>query len=183
MATVEKLVTAERLWELPEAADGARLELFQGELIEMTPAGGKHGKCCGLITAALVQYAKGHGAGHVATNDTGIFLERDPDTVLGPDLVYWSRARLAEMPEGFVQVPPDLVVEVVSPSDTQNHAHRKVLHYLDHGVRAVWVVDPATETVMVYRSRQEIRVLSKDDEISAPDVLPGFSCRVGEFFQ
>jgi Uma2 family endonuclease len=87
------------------------------------------------------------------------------------------------MPEGFVEVPPDLVVEVISPSDMQNHAHRKVLYYLDHGVRAVWVVDPATETVMVYRSRQEIRVLAKDDEISAPDVLPGFSCRVGEFFE
>ena len=80
------------------------------------------------------------------------------------------------------EVIPDLAVEVVSPHDTQKHLQRKVLHYLDHGVRAVWVVDPASETVTVYFSRQDIRILSKDDEISAPNVLPGFSCRVARFF-
>ena len=183
MATTEKLVTAEELSQMPDPADGTRYELFEGELIQMTPAGGRHGKCCGLIARALIGYATEHEAGHVATNDTGVFTERDPDTVLGPDVAYWSRERLPEMPLGFVEVAPDLAVEVVSPSDTQIHLHRKVLHYLDHGVRLVWVVDPGMRTATVYRSRQEIFILGDQDEITGSDVLPGFSCRVGEFFE
>ena len=183
MATTDKLVTAEDLCRMPEPLDGTRYELFEGELVQMTPAGGRHGKCCGLIARALIAYATEHGAGHVATNDTGVFTERDPDTVLGPDVAYWSRERLPEMPEGFVEVAPDLAVEVVSPSDTQIHVHRKVLHYLDHGVPLVWVVDPGVQTATVYRSRQEICILGHEDEITGGDVLPGFSSRVGELFE
>jgi Uma2 family endonuclease len=112
-----------------------------------------------------------------------VFTERDPDTVLGPDVVYWSRERLPEMPAGFVEVPPDLAVEVVSPSDTHKHLHEKVLHYLDHHVPLVWVVDPAARTVTVYRSRQDVRILAEDEEIGGDGVLPGFSCRVSEFFE
>jgi Uma2 family endonuclease len=119
----------------------------------------------------------------VATNDTGVFTERDPDTVLAPDVVYWKTERLPELPEGFVEVPPDLVVEVVSPGDSQSYVHRKVLHYLDHDVALVWVVDPKTRTVTVYRSRQDVRILGEAEEITGGDVLPGFSCRVAEFFQ
>jgi Uma2 family endonuclease len=183
MATTERTVTAEELRQMPEPVDGSRYELFEGELIQMTPAGGRHGKCCGLIARVLVEYSKEHGAGHVATNDTGVFTERAPDTVLAPDVVYWSRQRLPEMPEGFVEVPPDLAVEVVSPSDSQSYVHRKVLHYLDHGIALVWVVDPKTRTVTVYRSRRDVCILGEGEEITGGDVLPGFSSRVGEFFE
>jgi Uma2 family endonuclease len=183
MATVEKVVTAEEVRQMSESLDGSRCELLQGELIQMTPAGVRHGEIVLAVGEVLRGFVKRTQLGRVASNDPGIFTERDPDTVLAPDLAYWTRERLPKSPEGFAEIPPDLVVEVVSPYDTQKYLHRKVLYYLDHGVRAVWVVDPATETVVVYRSRQEIRVLAKDDEISAPDVLPGFSCRVGEFFE
>jgi len=75
------------------------------------------------------------------------------------------------------------VVEVVSPSDSQSYVHRKVLHYLDHGVPLVWIVDPETRTVTVYRSRRDVCILGEAEEITGGDVLPGFSCRVGNFFQ
>ena len=117
------------------------------------------------------------------SNDTGVFTHRDPDTVLAPDVAFWSHARLPEMPEGFVEVTPELVVEVVSPSDAQAHVHQKVLEYLDHGVRLIWVVDPKTRTVTVYQSRQDVRILDASEEITGHDVLPGFTCRVGEFFE
>jgi Uma2 family endonuclease len=87
------------------------------------------------------------------------------------------------MPEGFVDVPPDLAVEVVSPSDSQSYVHRKVLHYLDHRVPLVWVVDPKARTVTAYRSRKDVRILDEGEEITGDDVVPGWSCRVGEFFQ
>jgi len=183
MVTTEKLVTAEELWRMGEPEDGSRWELLQGELIQMTPAGVRHGACCGQIARVLIEYSKKHSAGHVATNDTGVFTERDPDTVLAPDVVYWKTERLPQLPEGFAEVPPDLAVEVVSPADSQSYVHRKVLHYLDHHVPLVWVVDPKTRTVTVYRSRQDVRILDEAGEITGGDVLPGFSCRVGEFFQ
>jgi len=183
MATTEKLVTAEELWQMPEPPEGARYELFEGELIQMTPAGGRHGEITLAVGTILRTFIQEKRLGRVVSNDTGVFTQRDPDTVLAPDLAYWSRERLPEMPDRFVEVAPDLAVEVVSPSDSQSHVNRKVLHYLDHGVHLVWVVDPKTRTVTVYRSRRDVCILGHADEIAGGDVLPGFSCRVGEFFE
>lgn len=182
MATTEKLLTAEELARMPEPVDGVHYELFQGELVEMTPAGARHGACCARVCVLLAGYLGSARGGHVASNDTGLFTERDPDTVLAPDVAYWSKQRLPELPDGFVTVPPDLVVEVVSPSDTQTYLQRKVLHYLDHGVKLVWLVDPGTRTASVFRARDDVVILSADDEITGGDALPGFSCRVAEFF-
>ncbi len=183
MATTEKLVTAEELWQMPEPEDGSRYELLQGELIQMTPAGGRHGETTLAVGTLLRTFVKDKRLGRVVSNDTGVFTEKDPDTVLAPDLAYWSRQRLPEMPERFVEVPPDLAVEVVSPGDSQSYVHRNVLHYLDHGVSLVWVVDPKTRTVTVYRSRRDVCILGEGEEIGGGDVLPGFSCGVGEFFE
>ncbi len=182
MTTTEKLATAEELARVQGRAAGIQFELIRGELIKMTPAGGRHGKTALTVGAMLLACVNKQNLGHVAANDTGVFTERNPDTVLGPDVVFWNRQRLPEMPEGFVEVSPDLVVEVVSPNDGQSYVQRKVLHYLDHGVPLVWVVDPKTRTTTVYRSRQDVCILEADDEITGADILPGFSCRVGEFF-
>ncbi len=65
----------------------------------------------------------------------------------------------------------------------QAHLHQKVLEYLDHEVALVWVVDPKTRTATVYRSRQDVSILGESDDIDGREVLPGFSCRVAEFFQ
>jgi len=183
MAITEKLVSAEELWRMPESLDGTRYELLQGELIQMTPAGARHGQTAVLVGSILCTFVKEKRLGHVVSNDTGVFTEKDPDTVLAPDLAYWRRETLPELPEGFAEVAPDLAVEVVSPSDSQSYVHRKVLHYLDHGVPLVWVVDPKARTVTVYRSRRDVCILSETEEITGGEVLPGFSCRVGEFFE
>lgn len=183
MATTARLVTAEQLRRLPEPDHGARYELWAGELIQPTATGGKHGACCAELGSILYRYVKERTGGVVASANTGVFTEKDPDTVLAPDLVYWSRQRLAELPEGFAEVPPDLAVEVVSPDDSQSYVHRKVLHYLDHGVALVWIVDPKTRTVTEYRSRQDVCILAEAEQITGGEVLPGFSCRVAEFFQ
>lgn len=183
MVTTEKLVTADELLQMAEPADGSRYELWAGEMVQMTPAGGRHGQTTAAVGTILCTFVKEGQLGHVVSNDTGVLTEQDPDTVLAPDLAYWSRRRLPEMPDGFVEVPPDLAVEVVSPGDSQSYVHRKVLHYLDHGVALVWVVEPKTRTVTVYRSRQEVCILAEGEDITGGDVLPGFSCRVGEFFE
>lgn len=82
----------------------------------------------------------------------------------------------------FAPLAPDLAVEVLSPSNTMSEIHDKVLDYLDAGSLLVWVVDPQSRTVTVYRSREEIRLIPTDGELDGAEVLPGFRCQVSELF-
>jgi Uma2 family endonuclease len=92
-------------------------------------------------------------------------------------------ARFAERwSRHFARLFPDLVAEVVSPSDTFSSVAEKVEDWLKAGVRLVWVIDPATQTVRVYRTGQPTQVLREQDTLSGEDVLPGFACKVSELF-
>lgn len=184
MATVtQRLITAEEFRRMPERADGSKQELVRGVTLTMPQPGFQHGLCQLRVGGLLDQYVRTHGLGRV-TVESGLITERDPDTVRGPDVAYWSAQRLPldEIPEGYPQVPADLCVEVVSPSDPHHAVHEKVLEYLDHGVRMVWVVDPESRSVTLYRSPQQVRILREADTLSGDDVLPGFSCPVAELF-
>ncbi|NUQ61081.1 MAG: Uma2 family endonuclease [Pirellulales bacterium] len=183
MAATQTSITAEQFAEMLSATDGAQYELIRGELVKMTPASPRHGEVCIALGALLHVFVKSRGLGRVAVNDPGVITERDPDTVRGPDVAFWSPERLSELPNKFTHVPPDLAVEVVSPRDTHREVLEKVLHFLDHGVRLVWVVDPEERIATVYRSRHEVRILGETEELRGEDVVPGFSCRVGELFE
>jgi Uma2 family endonuclease len=179
MATVaKKLITAEEFARLPDPPDGSQQELVRGEIITMPPPGGMHGVCCLKIGRRIGNFADEKQLGTVTTNDTGFVSERDPDTVRGPDVSYWGRERLPEVPVGYIEVPPDLAVEVVSPSDHFSRVQNKVREYLSRGVALVWVVDPEGRTVTIYRSRQQSAILEENDTLAAEDVLPGFKCLV-----
>ena len=180
--TTGKLITAEEFFRMPEPPDGSRQELVRGVIVTMPPPGGRHGACCSKVDRRLGNFVEANGLGTVTTNDTGFLSERDPDTVRGPDVAFWSRERLPEVPDGYIEVPPDLVVEVVSPNDHYSRVQTKVKHYLSHGVRMVWVVDPEDRSVMAYRSRQQALILEEADTLSGEDVVPGFACRVAELF-
>ena len=122
-------------------------------------------------------------AGFATSNDSGVILARNPDTVRGPDLAYWSRERLPERPRGgYPSVPPDLAIEVLSPSDVFTKVHAKVQEYLKAGVRLVWVFVPEDRSVAVFRSGKDSSILYNGDVLSGEDVLPGFSCPVAEVF-
>lgn len=118
----------------------------------------------------------------MATNDTGFISERGPDTVRGPDISFWSKERLPEVPEGYIEIAPDLTVEVVSPSDHFSRINRKLREYLDKGVRLIWVVDPEDRTVTIYRPGTEAVILTESQALDGGDVLPGFTCLVRELF-
>ncbi len=87
---------------------------------------------------------------------------------------------MPEIPDSYIDVPPDLAVEVVSPSDHYLRVQNKVRQYLQCGVRLVWVIDPQDRSVTVYRSQQQGKILGENDLLTGEDVLPGFSCRVAE---
>ena len=183
MATVmPNLITGEMLFQMPQPADGAQQELIEGVIITMPPPGGRHGSCCSEICFRLLTFVKAEQLGYVTANDTGFYVERNPDSVLGPDIAFWSKDRLSEMPEGYIEIAPDLAVEVVSPNDAHSKLQLKVNKYLQSGVKLIWLVDPELRIVTTYRGKDQIRILEENDVISADEVLPGFTCGVNEFF-
>ena len=182
MRTLKNLFTAEELERL--AHNGRRLELVKGRVYEMAPAGGRHGGASMNVGTDLNVHVRAHRLGRVFAAETGFIIGRDPDTVRAPDAAFVSESRLGidETPDGFVEVVPDLVVEVVSPGDTRREVSEKMEDWFQAGVRLAWVLYPATRTATTYRSLEDVIQLSEDDSLNGEEVVPGFSCRVGDLF-
>ena len=175
-------MTAEGLFELQD--DGGRIELVAGELARMTPTGGAHGALAVRIGRLLDEYVEANDLGVCCGAETGFILERDPDTVRAPDaaVVLASRVPASGVPAGYWPFAPDLAVEVVSPSDRLADVHVKIAEYFAAGTRLVWLVEPETRMVHVYRSQQQVEVLGTGDDLEGGDVLPGFRCPVSRLF-
>ncbi len=180
--TEARLLTADDLLRL--YSEGVRGELIRGVLCETMPAGQRHGKIVAKLVAALVNFVDVEGMGTVVASDSGVWLERDPDTVREPDIAFTSvdRLPLGEDIPGYAEVVPDLVIEVASPSDSRREVNDKAHMWLSHGVRLVWVVHPETSTVDVHRSDAAVSTLVEDDALDGLDVLPGFACDVSAVF-
>jgi len=114
----------------------------------------------------------------------GFQLSADPPTVRVPDVAFVSTTRLAEheADDPFLTAAPDLAVEVLSPSNSASEIQRKIFDYLDAGARLIWVVDPATRTVTVYRARYDIRVLGVGQVLDRTSVVPGLEVEVAALF-
>ena len=181
MTTIEPLITADYLLRTP---DLGRCELVRGELIRMSPAGSEHGSIIVNITIPLGIFVSQAGLGRVFGAETGFHIAHDPDTVRAPDVAFVATGRLpSPLPQGFFPGPPDLAVEVVSPDDRDSQVQAKVQNWLEAGCRVVWLVDPRRQTVRVYQSGSEARVLRLSDTLSGEPLLPGFSLAVAEIFK
>ena len=179
MAAIDQITTADQLFE----ANLRHCELIQGEIVEMSPAGFDHCGIAGNIGLALGTFVKPRRLGMIAVAEPGFQIAHDPDTVRAPDVAF---VRADRIPlggvKGFFQGPPDIAVEVVSPNDRASEVMAKAQDWLQAGCPLVWVVDPETRTISIYRSRSEISVLSDTDTLTGGDVLAGFSVPVGEVF-
>lgn len=183
MATVgSKPITIDEFARMPDPADGSRLELVRGEVVVMPPPKGPHGIRCSRIAWFLMNHIIPGKLGWVATNDTGVVLDRDPDTLRGPDVAFWSITRQPEEPEGYFEIPPDIAVEVLSPDDRRKDVRDKIKQYVQAGVPLVWLVDPDTRTVTVYHRSLRGTELDEGETLDGGDVLPGFSCKVSDLF-
>lgn len=171
------------------------VELVRGRVVwagqRPRPAGGgfqmpefKHGVVCQRAARALSDFVEANKLDWVAINDTFVTVDEENETVRGADVLYVSYARLPQgpIPEDL-KVPPDLVIEVRSPTDRWSQLFSKVGEYLGAGVAVVVVVDPNTETVSVYRDDGHQQILTTTDTLTIPDVLPGFSVPVARFFE
>jgi Uma2 family endonuclease len=179
--STKTLLTADQLEQMPDD-DSVRLELDEGELIAMPPAGMDHGDYESSICTLLTTYVKTHGLGKVYTGDAGFRL-RD-DTVRAPDVAFVRRERLPEVRQrGFGKGAPDLAVEIFSPSDSVRQLMRKVKQYFAAGCHTVWIVYPEQREVNVLEASGADRLLQGDDLLEAPELLPGFSVPVSALFE
>ena len=184
MATVDILVALEEYLQMPDT--GRQTELVRGRIVEMNPPYPWHGFICSRIDRLTGNFADSHDLGRVMCNDSGVVTERNPDTLRGADVCFYSYQRLPKGPiarRSYFDVMPELVFEVRSPSDRWREVLEKVAEYLRAGVLVVCVVDPEAYTVTVYESDSPTRVLNKDDMLTLPQVLPGFAVKVAQLFE
>src|SRR5436190_1407007 len=126
IASGPTLMTAEEFAQRPKRPDGWREELVRGEIVTTPPPGFAHGMYQINVGALLHNYVRRHKLGRVVV-ESGVVTEREPDTVRGPDVSYWSKEILPldETPSGYPDVPADLCVEVLSPKDAPAKTEQK----------------------------------------------------------
>jgi Uma2 family endonuclease len=176
------LMTAKELSSRTEDA-AKKWELCRGELIKVSPSGGRHGALTIRVGRLIDEFVSQRNLGIVCGAETGFILFTNPDTVRAPDISFVKRERVpaAGIPDGFWPFAPDLAVEVVSPNESTKTVEAKVQDYLDSGVRLIWVVYPKTQTVTVCTT-QDTHTLKPEDTLDGKDVLPGFRCSVADLF-
>ena len=180
--TKTDLLTADDLLRLD--AEGIRGELIRGVLHETMHTGEEHGIVASLITYHLLSHVLPRRLGVVVGTDSGVLLERDPDTVREPDVAYTSYERRGTGPRSktHAEAVPDLVAEVVSPNDKPPDVLAKAEMWLSFGVRLVWVVRPQSRTVDVHRPGEPVITLDDTQSLDGLDVLPGFACPLTDIF-
>lgn len=183
MPTATDLLTAREYAWLPD--DGRPTELVRGKVIELSIPFPRHGQICSQIIRLLSGQQDNHLAGHIVSNCCGIITERDPDTVRGPDVAFYSFARVPPGPfprDQYLSAVPDIVFEVRSPTDRWRDLIAKVNEYVQAGVIVVCVADDGSGEVQIFGDNG-IMTLSGDDELTFPQQLPGFSVPVRRLFE
>ena len=183
MATAKnKLLTAEGLLRLN--SQGVKGELIRGVLRETVSVGEEHGHIAGIFITYLNIHIRPRRIGRSGGTNVGVKVQGDPDTVREPDVYYISAEKLPMnvRVQGYLEVMPELVVEIVSPNDSQQAVNDKTRMWLSHGVLMVVEVYPAERAVMVHRPAAPPITLTGDEVLEVYDVLPGFSLPLSEIF-
>jgi Uma2 family endonuclease len=174
-----KLITGD---ELLEMGDIGPCELIDGRIVPMAPTGGEHGFVEFNLGTELRSFVRQHKLGWVMGGEVGIYTRRNPDRVRGADVLFISKERATERPAGFLKTAPELVVEVISPTDRWQDIQQKIEEYFAIGVRWIWVVEPDNRAVRVYRSINEVQKLEESDTLVGEGTLAGFTLPVAEIF-
>jgi Uma2 family endonuclease len=183
VAIAEKLLTAEEYCLLPD--NGQPTELVRGKVVPLDIPWPRHGQICANVVYLLRRHLDDHPLGHIVCNDSGVPTEHDPDTVRGADVAFFSYARVPAGPlpsSGYLPVPPEVVFEVRSPFDRWKAVLTKVAEYLNAGVGVVCVLDDASEAVHVFTDDDPVRILTAEQTLTLPGVLPEFQVVVRRFF-
>ncbi|MBO9308510.1 MAG: Uma2 family endonuclease [Chloroflexi bacterium] len=186
MSVREKLSVSdfEAFLKLPENAD-RRFELHNGAIREMSPSSELPTVIAMRLAILLGSHVYAARLGVLTGADAGFALT--PRDVLSPDVAFIRAERLSGIRRrGFFQIPPDLAIEVVSPSDSIPALQRKAARYLALGVREVWIIYPDDQTADIYRAgsapdRLEVQQIASDGALES-DLLPGFRLPLSQLF-
>lgn len=177
----EALVTGEELLRRPDLEP---CELVNGKIVPMTPTGADHGEAESNVALHLTLWARSGGHGKVMTGEVGIYIRRNPDTVRAADALFISHERSARRKSGgYLDVAPELVVEILAPDDRWVEVQAKLSDYFFAGVDRVWVIDPRTRKIFVHRSSGPGETLEMGQTLVDEELLPGFSLPVAEIFR
>ena len=162
---------------------GALCELIDGVLVEKAVST-YTGVLGGEILALLRNFVRPRRLGWVVGADG--FLRISDGRLRAPDVSFIRRAqfpdgRLPQRP-GFLNVAPDLAVEVLSPGNTREEMQTKRNEYFAAGTQSVWIVDPRPRTVEVWTDAVTCRTLGETDALDGGNVLPGFTTSIRDLF-
>ena len=165
--------------------DGHRYEIVNGDLIDMGNSGAKHGYIAVILSSALFSVVLAQKLGAVFDSSTAFKMKNGNKR--SPDISFFARERLqgvAELPAGYLEGAPDLVVEILSPNNTVEEIDNKVVEYFENGARLIWMINPRLQYVLVYRgAREPDRLLKSADSLDGEEVIPGFSLPLADLFQ
>jgi Uma2 family endonuclease len=180
-ATTTKPVTIEDYEALGEDAP---YELIRGVLYEVAATKYVHVLVAGRFAKYLLRYSDAAMPGEVLVGEGGFALESDPDSLIVPDVAFIREERLPPRRAGrdWIRIPPDVAVEVRSPSNTRREVERKVEIYLAAGVPLVLVADTDDETIAAYTQDGKVRIYRVGEDLDGGEVLPGFRVPVAAFF-
>ncbi|MBP3956966.1 Uma2 family endonuclease [Gemmata sp. G18] len=182
---VTKLTTADEFWEFvhrPEH-ESRSFHLIRGTVVEDARPERPHGVVVARLGSFLEEYARHVRFGYVVTA-SGVILARNPATVLGPDVAYFTDAnKFEDMHPKWGEVPPVLAVEISSPNDRPGRMNAKIQEYLTNGVKVVWQIDYEERNVTVYRPNKTMEVVRESDELTGGDDLPGLVIKVADIFK
>lgn len=177
----QKVWTDAEFMALPE--DGSRYELVNGELVVMGATGARHGYYVALMSYFLTAYAREKKVGIVFDSDTSFKMASGNRR--SPDCSFLSKERIKSLggvPTGYIQGSPDLVVEILSPGNTVQEIHEKVVEYFENGSRLVWIIHPDEQYVLVYHQPQPDQFKRPGDILEGGDVIPDFRLDLVDFF-
>ena len=181
MATATDLLTIAEYLALPDA--GAPTELVRGRIVEHPFHEPIHGLVNNRVACILGDYVRGRGLGEL-TIGSGVITLRDPDSLRGADVAYYPATKLppTDAWPTYLDVPPDLVLEVRSIHDRWADLLTKAAEYLAAGVLVVVLLDPDARTATVLVADLPPRTLGPGDLLTLPAILGDFAARVDDIF-
>lgn len=177
----ERRISGDELARMP---DHNLCELIDGQIVPMSPTSPEHGRIEANIAGAIGAFARTQNQGLVMTGEVGIFTSRNPDRVRGADVVFISHARYERRTKtrGFLDIAPELVVEILSPENAHIDTQQKVREYLAIGALLVLVVDPVAYAIAAHRATGRVERYGRGEAAPCDDALPGFALPVAAAF-
>ncbi len=186
MLICKKLITRAEFYEFIQRPQNATraFELIEGEMVEKMPSFGYVSGIGARFTTFIGVYLLNNDIAHITDAQGGYDI--DDENTLVPDVGIILKSRQAELPvDAYIPIPPDSVIEVVSPSDLKdpkNRIEKKLKKYQDAGVPLIWYAFYDRKEVEVYRRDHPKQIYGINDTLDADDILPGFKLAVADIF-